>query len=111
MYYNKGKWINEHEYEKERYYNEYYDDGLDLVTTDKNSCICESEADSHNDSVLHEMFFAIEKKILISLEKISTFVNAFTVCKFCNNPIKIEDDNNKLVGLGCFLKTVGSSRV
>ena len=29
------KWINEHEYEKGRYYNEYYDDDLDLVTTDE----------------------------------------------------------------------------
>ena len=27
--YNQGKWINEHEYGKVSYYNEYYDDDLD----------------------------------------------------------------------------------
>ena len=29
-YYYQGKWINEHEYGKGQYYNEYYDDDLDL---------------------------------------------------------------------------------
>ena len=48
LYYNQGKWINEHEYGNERYYNEY----------------------------LHEMFFAKEKNILVSLEKLSAFINA-----------------------------------
>ena len=52
------------------------------------------------------MFFAKEKNILVSLEKLSTFVNAFTVCKFCNKPIKVEEDNDKSVGLDCFLKIV-----
>ena len=52
------------------------------------------------------MFFAKEKHILVSLEKLSTFVNAFTVCKFCNNPIQVEEDNDKSVGLACFLKIV-----
>ena len=42
----------------------------------------------------------------ISLEKLSIFVNDFTVSKFCNNPIQVEKDNNKLVGLTCFLKIV-----
>ena len=37
-YYNQGKWINEHEYGKGWYYNEYYNDDLDLVTTDESSC-------------------------------------------------------------------------
>ena len=50
-YYNQGKWINEHEYGKNRYYNEYYDDDLDLVTTDESSCIGKSEVGSHNDFV------------------------------------------------------------
>ena len=36
-YYNQGKWINEHEYGKGRYCNEYYDDDLDLVTTYESS--------------------------------------------------------------------------
>ena len=36
-YYNQGKWINEHEYGKGRYYNEYCDDDLDLVTNDESS--------------------------------------------------------------------------
>ena len=52
------------------------------------------------------MFFAKEKNILISLEKLSTFVNTFTVCKFCNNSIQVEEDNDKSVGLACFLKIV-----
>ena len=52
------------------------------------------------------MFFAKEKDVLVSLEKLSTFVNSFTVCKFCNNPVQVEEDNNKLVGLACFLKIV-----
>ena len=37
--YNLRKWINKHEYEKGRYYSEYYDDDLDLITTDENSGI------------------------------------------------------------------------
>ena len=45
------------------------------------------------------MLFAKEKDI----EKLSTFVNAFTVCKFCNNPIQVEEDNDKSVGSACFL--------
>ena len=61
-YYKQGKRINEHAYGKGRYYNEYYDDDLDLVTNDKNSCSGESEAVSHNDSVPHEMFFRKRKK-------------------------------------------------
>ena len=101
-YYHQGKWINKHEYGKGRYYSEYYDDDLDLVTTDESSCIGESEAESHNDSVPHEVFFGKEKNILISLEKLSTFVNVFTVCKFCNNPIHIKEDNYKSVGLVSF---------
>ena len=32
LYYNEEKWINEHEYGKGRYYNEYYDDDLDFVS-------------------------------------------------------------------------------
>ena len=52
-YYNQGKWINEHEYGKGWYYNEYYDDDLDLVTTDESSCSGELEAESHIDSVTH----------------------------------------------------------
>ena len=36
--YNQGKWINEHECGKGWYYNEYYNDDLDLVTTDESSC-------------------------------------------------------------------------
>ena len=50
------------------------------------------------------MFFTKEKNIFVSLEKLSTFVNAFTVCKFCDNPIHVEEDSNKSVGLACFLK-------
>ena len=105
-YYNQGKCINEHEYGKGRYYNEYYDDDLDLVTTDENCCSGESEAESHNISVPHERFFGKEKNILVSLEKLSTFINTFTVFKLCNNPIQVEEDNDKLVGLACFLKVV-----
>ena len=33
-YYYQGKWINEYEYGKGRYYNEYYDDDLDLDDDD-----------------------------------------------------------------------------
>ena len=29
-YYHQGKWINVHEYRKGQYYNEYYDDILEL---------------------------------------------------------------------------------
>ena len=64
------------------------------------------EDESHNDSAPHEMFFGKEKNILVSFEKLSTFVNAFTVCKFCNNPIHAEEDNDKSAGLVCFLKIV-----
>ena len=61
LYYNQGKWINEHEYGKVRYYSEYYNDDLDLVTTGESSCSGESEAASHNDSVPHKTFFGKEK--------------------------------------------------
>ena len=53
-----GKWINEHEYGKGRYYNKYYDVDLDLVTSHKSSCVGESEAESHNDSAPHDWFLA-----------------------------------------------------
>ena len=33
-YYYQGKWINEYEYGKGRYYNEYYDDDFDLDCDD-----------------------------------------------------------------------------
>ena len=49
-----------------RYYNEYYDDDLDLVTTGERPCSGELEAESHNGSVPHEMFSAKEKNILVS---------------------------------------------
>ena len=77
-----------------------------MVTTDESSFSGELEAKSHNDFVPHEMFFAKEKHILVSLEKLATSVNAFTVCKFCSNPIQVEEDNDKSVGLACFLKMV-----
>ena len=83
-YYNQGKWVNEPEYGEGLYYSEYYDDDLDLVTSDESSG--ESECESHNDPVLHQMFFAKHKIILVSLEKLSTLINAFTVCKSCNIP-------------------------
>ena len=54
LYYHQGKWINEHEYGKGEHYNKNYDDDLDLVTTGGSSCISESEAESHNDSVRHD---------------------------------------------------------
>ena len=82
-----------------------YDDDSDLVTSDESSCHGESKAESHNESVPHEMIFAKEK-IWISLEKLSTFVGDFTVCKFCNNPTQGEEDSYKLAGLACFLKIV-----
>ena len=67
LYYNQRKWINGHKYRKGQYYNEYYHDDLDLVTIEKTSCSGESEAESHNDSVPHEMFFAKEKHILVCI--------------------------------------------
>ena len=105
MYYNQGKWINKHEYGKWCYYNEYYDDELDLVTTDslvQSCCNGESEAESHNDPIPHEMFFFFfqkKKNILVYLEKLLTFVNAFTVYKFCNNCIQVKENDSKSVGL------------
>ena len=67
MCYNRGEWINKHEYGKGWYYNEFYDDDLDLEITDEGSCSGESEAESHSDSVPHEMSFAKEKNVLVSL--------------------------------------------
>ena len=52
------------------------------------------------------MFFGKEKNILASLEKLSTFVNAFTVCKLWKNPIQVEKDNDRSFGLACFLNIV-----
>ena len=54
------------------------------------------------------MFLAKKKKKnnLVSLEKCSTFADAFTVFKFCNNPIQVEKGDKKLVCLACFLKRV-----
>ena len=51
-------------------------------------------------------FFGKGKNSLISLEKVSTFVNAVTVCKSCNNLSQVEEDNYKSVRWACFLKTV-----
>ena len=61
-YYNQEEWINEHEYGKGRYYRKYYDDDLDLVTTDKSSCSSELEAESHKNSVQHVKCFLQKKK-------------------------------------------------
>ena len=97
--YNQEKWIYELEYGKGRYYNEFYDDDLDLVTTDESSCSGELEAESHKDSVPQEIFFAKEESILVFLEKLSAFVNTFTFCKFCNIPVQVEEDNNKSISL------------
>ena len=36
----------------------------------------------------------------------SALVNSFNVCKFCNNPIQVEEDNDKPVGLAFLLKIV-----
>ena len=96
--YNQGKWINEHEYRKGWYYNDYYDDGLDLTTTG-----IELEADSHNDFAPHEIFFAKEKNILY-LENLSTLVSSVTVSKFCNNPSQIEEDNEQISWFGLLYK-------
>ena len=35
LYYNQGKWINDHEYGKGRYCNEQCGDDLHLVTADE----------------------------------------------------------------------------
>ena len=48
-YYNQGKGINEHDYQKGQYYNEYYDNDLDLITHDKSS-----GSESHNESMPQE---------------------------------------------------------
>ena len=61
-YYNQGKCINKHEYGKGRYYNEYYDYDLDLVTTDENCCSGESEL-SHITSLYRMKGFLEKKKI------------------------------------------------
>ena len=95
---DKGSYYNQYEYGKGPYYNKHNDDDLDLVTNDESSSSGESEGKSHNDSVLHEMFF--------TKENLSTLVNAFIVCKFFNSPIQEEEDSNKLIGLACFLKIV-----
>ena len=50
----QGKWIKENEYGKVWYYNEYYNDDIDLVTTDKSSCSGELKAESQNDSVTND---------------------------------------------------------
>ena len=97
-------------FEKEPYYQEYYKDDFDLVTTGQSSCSGESEAESHNESIPHEMFFWKRRKnILVSSSKVSTFVNAFSVCKFCNNPFQIEEENDKAVGLIYLLKLVSQN--
>ena len=48
--------INKNECGNGRYYNEYYDDDLDLLTTDESSG-GEPEAESHNDHVPHEIIY------------------------------------------------------
>ena len=53
---------------------------------------------------LYRMKCFFQKKS--NLEKLSTFVNSFTVCIFCNNPIRVQANNDKSVGLACFLKIV-----
>ena len=126
---NQGKQINKYEYGKGRYYNEYYNYDLDLVTTDDSSWSGESEAKSHNDSVPHEILFAKKKAfwypqknyqhnliynnilnydnlIYNTILNYSTKINIFTVCKFCNNSIQVEEDKDKSVGLASFLKIV-----
>ena len=72
------------EYGQAHYFNDYYDDDLDLVKADESSC-----GGDH----------------MVSSET-STFVNALTVCKFCINPVQEEKYNGKLAGLACFSKIV-----
>ena len=52
------KWINEHEYGKGWYYNEYYNGDLDLVITDESSSSGESGAESK-----WEMFEVQDKQL------------------------------------------------
>ena len=47
---------------KGQYYNECDNADFDLVTTDESSCSGEWEAESHNDSTPHEIFFCKRKK-------------------------------------------------
>ena len=59
---NQWTWIWERAiYITNECYNQYYDDNLNLVTTDESSSSSELEAESHNDSVPHEMFFQNKK--------------------------------------------------
>ena len=58
-YYNQRRWVNEYEYGKGQYYNEYYNDGFDLIKTDKNS-----DGESHNDPVSQEKTLGIFRKFI-----------------------------------------------
>ena len=74
--------MNEHEYKKGRYYNEYYADSLHLITTDKIP-VNESEAESYDD------FGPQEKNIVGSLKNVLTFARIFNDCKSWWNKNKL----------------------
>ena len=61
-YSNQGKCVNEHEYGKGWYYNDYYDGELDLVTTGEISCGGESEAELYNNSVSNKLKLKLKQK-------------------------------------------------
>ena len=101
-YYNQGKWINENEYGKRWYYNECYDDDLDLITTGKRSG-GELEVESHNVSATHEIIYLnffiirlttntsysqINKIDNISCDKISNSCNFLISHIICSNSYK-----------------------
>ena len=89
-FYNHTNWIEECEYDKGLYYNNYGDD------FDEESG--ESDRNSKNN-------VKSERNVIVSINTLQSLITSATRCKACHEPVRLVEDRKNAVGLACLLKT------
>ena len=104
-FYNQANWIEEYEYDKGLYYNNYGDDfdeesgesDSDFDPEKDSDSDCESDRNSKKD-------IASERNVVVSINTLQSLITSATRCKACHEPVRIVEDRKKAVGLACLLK-------
>ena len=105
LFYNQANWIEEYEYGKDLYYNNYGDDFDEESSESDSSFDSESDIDSDCESDRNSKNnVKLERNVIVSINMLQSPITSATRCKVCHELVRLVEDRKNAVGLACLLK-------